>query len=73
MPGPRMRKPRVRTLSLVALAAGTLGLSGCAAGYDAVTPAEACQNGAVFDCPRPAAVTGPPGRTYSTQRGMPLP
>jgi hypothetical protein len=47
-----------RTLPVVVLASA-LALTGCAAGSTAVKPAQACANGAVFDCPTPSSTSAP--------------
>jgi hypothetical protein len=47
-----------RTLPVVVLASA-LALTGCAAGSTGVKPAQACANGAVFDCPTHSPTSAP--------------
>jgi hypothetical protein len=50
----RTRRPR--TIVLIAVTAGVLAVSGCAAGKEGVSSKEACHNGALFLCDNPTPI-----------------
>lgn len=44
---------RLRTLLLALVTGGALAVSSCQTGGQGVTVKQACQNGALFECPNP--------------------